>query len=412
MTPDWKQTLTFVSSKPFHSMKNIFQQAVILIVSLFSAGLVEAQTINYKPLIDEIQQLQKQFVPDSRVAIFNVDLKDTLQFPLILTGKTDLPDARSQLLQLLKAKNIPFVDSLILLPSVSLGSQTWALASLSVSTLRSKPDDAAELVTQVMMGTPMKVLEQSKNWFRVQTPEHYIGWIDGSGLQRFTLEELNQWKESNRFMLNKLSGYVYDKPSKKASVVTDLVLGDLFEAGKSKRGYLKISLPDGRKGFVKRSDCISYSDWVGSQPDIEALLDFASQMMGSPYLWGGTSAKAVDCSGFVKLLYYSQAVILARDASQQARYGEVIDHTNVNILQRGDLLFFASSAKRISHTGVYLGKGDFIHASGRVLISSIDPLDAKYLPSRNYVAARRVITAIDTEGITPVKNHPWYNRIK
>jgi len=205
---------------------------------------------------------------------------------------------------------------------------------------------------------------------------------------------------------------VYDEPNKDAAVVSDLVLGDLFEAAGSRRGYLEIKLPDGRQGFVSRSSCRSYSDWVESVPDIENMLAFAFQMMGSPYLWGGSSVKALDCSGFTKVLYYSQAVILARDASQQARYGQVLDHQKTGDLQRGDLLFFGKSASRITHTGVYLGKGDFIHASGRVLISSIDPNNDKYLPSRNYVAARRIVTAIGSEGIMQVKKHPWYNNIR
>jgi cell wall-associated NlpC family hydrolase len=131
-------------------------------------------------------------------------------------------------------------------------------------------------------------------------------------------------------------------------------------------------------------------------------------MMGSPYLWGGASSKATDCSGFVKLVYYAQGIILARDASQQARYGDPVDFTNMDKLQPGDLLFFGSSAQRISHEGIYLGKGDFIHSSGRVHISSIDPRDPKYNVNRNNVAARRILNSMNTEGIVRVKDHPWY----
>jgi len=137
-------------------------------------------------------------------------------------------------------------------------------------------------------------------------------------------------------------------------------------------------------------------------------LSAAKQMMGSPYLWGGASSKATDCSGFVKLVYYTQGIIIARDASQQARYGDSIDFTNKNNLQPGDLLFFGSSVQRIGHVGIYLGNGDFIHSSGRVYISSIDPADPKYIVTRKNVAARRILKSLNTEGIVRVKDHPWY----
>jgi cell wall-associated NlpC family hydrolase len=131
--------------------------------------------------------------------------------------------------------------------------------------------------------------------------------------------------------------------------------------------------------------------------------------MGFPYLWGGASSKALDCSGFVKLVYYTQGIILARDASQQARYGESIDITNINNLQPGDLVFFGCSAEKISHVGIYLDKGNFIHASGRVHISSIVPGDPKYEASRKNVEVRRIINSLNTKGIVMVKDHPWYN---
>jgi cell wall-associated NlpC family hydrolase len=162
-------------------------------------------------------------------------------------------------------------------------------------------------------------------------------------------------------------------------------------------------------GFVKKSNCITFEEWTNKELTQQSVLATARQMMGFPYLWGGTSSKGIDCSGFVKVAYYAQGVIVARDASQQARYGEAIDFTNVNNLQPADLLFFGKSAQRISHVGIYQGKGEFIHASGKVYISSVIPGDPKYDPNRNFVAARRILGSVDSEGIERVKNHPWYN---
>jgi gamma-D-glutamyl-L-lysine dipeptidyl-peptidase len=379
-----------------------------LFLFLCACTIGKAQTISYKTLSQELQSLEKQIVPDKRVAILKIELKDTLQAMVVVSGETDLPGAKEQILRFLTDKKISFIDSLRLLPDSSVGDNTWALATLSVSNMRAMPDDVSELVSQSLMGTPLKVLDYNGKWYRVQTPDHYIGWMDTSGLQQCRQKELDRWKGSTRFLFNTMSGCAYDAPGKKGEVVTDLVLGDLFEVESKARGFLKIRIPDGRTGYVRKSDCISFEDWSNQEPTSKSILSVARKMMGYPYLWGGTSSKATDCSGFVKVVFYARGIILARDASQQARYGEPVDFSKLDSLQPGDLIFFGSSPQRISHVGIYLGKGDFIHSSGLVHISSIDPGNPNYNINRHNVAARRILNSLDTEGIVRVKNHPWY----
>jgi gamma-D-glutamyl-L-lysine dipeptidyl-peptidase len=259
------------------------------------------------------------------------------------------------------------------------------------------------------MGTPLKVLDYQDKFYRVETPEHYQGWMDAKGMQLSTEQELESWKRSDRYFYTNISGCANEVQGNTGDVITDLVLGDLFEAEPEGEGFLKIKLPDGRTAYTRMSECISYDEWSNKEFDVYSLISFARQMMGFPYLWGGASSKAVDCSGFTKLVYYTQGVILARDASQQARYGSALDFSNMDDLQTGDLLFFGSSAQRISHVGIYLGNGEFIHSSGRVQISSIVPGDPKYDASRLQQAARRILNSLDTEGIARVRSHPWYN---
>ena len=389
-------------------MKNFFRKSICLLILLTWVTHSQAQDFSYKWIADQLQAIKKQLVPDSRVAILDFEIKDTLQKPVVLKGETDLPDAKHQILNFLTEKNIAFIDSIRLLPDPSLGEKTWALATLSVSNLRAAPDDASELVSQVMMGTPLKVLDSRKAWFRVQTPEFYIGWMDAAALQLHSLAELEKWKLVDRYFYNELTGLALDAPGKKGKVISDLVMGDLFEAEQVGKGFLKIKIPDGRMGYVKKSACISFKEWISKTPDSRTTLEVAGQMTGFPYLWGGTSTKGIDCSGFVKIVFYEQGIVLARDASQQARYGEPVDFGNISNLQPGDLLFFGKSAQRITHVGIYTGKGDFIHASGKVYISSIVPGDPKHDPKRNFVAARRIIGFEGNECIVRVNDHPWY----
>lgn len=358
---------------------------------------------------DELQQLQKQLVPDKRQAILEIMFRDTLQPKLVVFGETDLPEAKQQIVDFLHGKKISFVDSIRVLPDEKVGEKSWAMVNLSVANLRAKPSDASELVSQVLLGTPLKVLDYSNKWYRVQTPEKYIGYLDSGGLKTLTAKELESWKKADRWIYNRIAGFIYNTPDYSGEIVSDVVLGDLFEVEGSDNGWLKMRFCDGRTGFANQSECLKYKRWINIPVNADQIILTGRKMMGFPYLWGGTSSKGIDCSGFVKTAFYAQGVILARDASQQARYGEPIDFSKTENLQPGDLLFFGRTSERITHVGIYISNGDFIHSSGRVHIGSIVPGDPKNDPGRNLVAVRRVINSVDTEGIVSVKKHQWYN---
>lgn len=127
-----------------------------------------------------------------------------------------------------------------------------------------------------------------------------------------------------------------------------------------------------------------------SEIDKHKLLEDAKYFKGGKYVWGGTSAEGFDCSGYVQYLYKKHNIKLPRTAWEQSKQGQAIERDE---LQRGDLLFFLTDKKRgipITHVGIYIGNGKFIHAASKKQGIIISPLThGSY--AKTFVSARRVI---------------------
>jgi len=168
-----------------------------------------------------------------------------------------------------------------------------------------------------------------------------------------------------------------------------------------------VRFPDGREGFVLKSEATDYDTWISNLNTTEdTLVETSKKFLGLPYLWGGTSTKGVDCSGFTKTVYFLNAMVIPRDASQQVHTGKEIDSAkNFSALQKGDLLFFGrkrtdSTKEKVVHVGMWIGNSEFIHSSGagRVQIGSIDSAAANYdaFNVDRYLRSKRLLKEEDT----------------
>ena len=217
-----------------------------------------------------------------------------------------------------------------------------------------------------------------------------------------------RWRTAERFVVDSPKEIlVYDSMSldAKHGVVTDLVDGCLVEGKMISDKVLSIQLPDGRKGYADRNSFTEIGEWSNQSYDAEKIIARANALSGVPYLWGGLSTKSMDCSGLVKLCYWSNGIIVPRDASQQACCGTVVEKTD---LERGDLLFFGNEETgRVTHVGIYEGEGMYVHSSGRVRRNSLDFGSPEYI-EKHYLLGRRLRDITGHDGVTRVKDHHWF----
>ena len=137
--------------------------------------------------------------------------------------------------------------------------------------------------------------------------------------------------------------------------------------------------------LIELKDGVSDADFEYSEG--QRIVDTAMQYLGTPYVWGGTTEKGFDCSGFVQYVYKECGYTIDRTAAQIYKNGTYVEKAN---LENGDAICFSSHTESIGHVGIYIGNGQFIHASsgsGAVIISE---LSEDYYTAR-YVGARHIV---------------------
>ena len=346
-----------------------------------------------------IESFTQRFAPDKRTAIFQIDaFKQNNQ--LILTGRTNLFGAKSFLLDRLKTEKVAIVDQIKTLPEPELEDKVYGLVEISVCNIRYSPKHAGELASQALMGTPVRILEKENNgWLLIQTPDQYISWVDRGAITMMSKEGIDRWKAIPKVIYTYSYGSAYSEPDQESVIVSDLVAGCMMELVAEKGDFYQVLFADQRTGFVPKKESNVYNEWLAKTSASEvSLIKTSKRLMGVPYLWGGTSFKGVDCSGFTKTVYFLNGIVLPRDASQQVMIGETIDKTgNWNELKPGDLLFFGEKredgSERVIHVAMWLGNGEFIHASDKVRVNSMIATASNYddYNAKRYLRAKRIL---------------------
>lgn len=277
-----------------------------------------------------------------------------------------------------------------------------AAASVGVGTvtadalrLRESAGIDATVLATAPQGDSVIVLEDAGNgWYKVDY-KSVEGYMSGEFL---TVQETADVKigygmvQTDGATLNMRSGA--DTSFDKIAVLSHGTVVDIIGIEK---GWYKITYGD-KTGYVSSDYMVTVKDSAGSRGAEDAvssnatlgqqIVDYAKNFMGCKYVWGGNGPTSFDCSGFTKYVYAHFGYTLNRTATDQLSNGVSVTKDQ---LQPGDLVFFrANTSKPVSHVGIYIGGGQFIHASTNAYVVQIDNLDSGYY-SRVYVYGRHII---------------------
>jgi hypothetical protein len=233
------------------------------------------------------------------------------------------------------------------------------LCRVAVAPLRNEASDRSEIVSQLLFGDRVKLLEKSEKWCRVITEhDHYEGWMDYKQLKLITGAQYLACEN-----------YTY---------LTSIQLDNTLIAQDGTKYYLSpgSTLPNYKDGFCEIGDEkfeVTSTPFIPNVADFKRNVErFAKFYENTPYLWGGRTFFGIDCSGFVQTVYKLNGIQLRRDASQQAEQGETVDFLESATV--GDLAFFDNDEGKITHVGLMLSNNQIIHSAGKV---HIDPIDGQ-----------------------------------
>ncbi len=210
--------------------------------------------------------------------------------------------------------------------------------------LRAKPDDESELVDEAQYGEILTRLAEDGEWSYVQGRDLYFGWI-----RSVVLSEPRSLPE--QLIVGVPFAQIHAAAAGSSEVVDELPAGVTVSGGVSRDGWLSLA-PD---RHIRMSSLMSTNGIPHRHPTPDDIAATAESYLGVPYLWGGTSAHGIDCSGLTQQVYRLNGVGLARDADQQALGGRPVDAA-----RPGDLLFFGD--RGVTHTAIATGETTFIHA--------------------------------------------------
>ncbi|MCI9557238.1 MAG: C40 family peptidase [Lawsonibacter sp.] len=254
--------------------------------------------------------------------------------------------------------------------------------------VRSEASTAGEVLTKLDNGVQVEVLSTvDSGWYQISY-EEITGYVSGEYL---TVDEaeaasLPQERAPVYVRITADSLNIRSAPGTDQEKVGKLSAGRIVETLEElEDGWYRIE-----EGYISAefTEVVDPSELVQSSKGQE-IVNYAMQFLGYPYVYGGSSPRGFDCSGFTSYIYKQFGYSLKRSASDQLDNGTSVSRSE---LQPGDLVMFkkGSSSRRASHVGIYIGNNQFIHSSTSRVGVIISGMDEAYYTS-GFVGARRIV---------------------
>ena len=276
----------------------------------------------------------------------------------------------------------------MLLPS----SLAMYQAKVKADALYLRESPGGEIITTLPQNTMVAVLNNSSSWYKVVAngKEGYVSseFLTGSLTTDFSLGSAK--------IVCDTSVNFRSQPNTSSSVLASLRNGTVVSVTGVQGGWFKVTY-SGQKGYV-HPDYLSFSNvqssgstdssgsssitppsnsvsYNGSSEKRAAVLEYAAQFLGTPYVYGGSTPSGFDCSGFTSYVFKNTVGSIPRVA--QAQF-DATTRVSMDELLPGDLVFFGSSASSISHVGIYVGNNQFIHSPHTGDVVKYDSLTGSY----------------------------------
>ncbi len=243
-----------------------------------------------------------------------------------------------------------------------------------VANVRRSPSHSSELLTQLIMGESATLLQSLPDWHLIRMSDGYHGWVPAWSVKHKEDRKIREFERDVNAMVSEGIETVWPEPDTESPPADRLVSGTAVIDCGGDGAFSRVEMAHGGEGYIRTG---AVEPLRIDRPDRDRLVGRAIRHLGVPYLWGGTTAGGFDCSGLAMRIFRMEGVFLPRDSDLQAGVGGYIPREDLGEALPGDLIFFGGDDS-VDHVAIYIGRGDFIHASGEVRTGSLESQGSRY----------------------------------